>query len=178
MGSYTSSVNDKVLELFGLDDIVIEISVTPNRGDALGVFGIARDLAAAGVGKLIFPDIPINKEIKYATIDKEEYKYSPLIALREFTGLKNGESPDWLRHYLQNIGVGSISAIVDITNYICYSFGRPMHAYDKSKLSGNLKISLACTDEKFLSGSTRRMLAWKLYMSGRVHACSLRPAIF
>ena len=152
-----AKIGDNVAQYFGLDDPVIEISVTPNRGDALGVYGIARDLAAAGAGKLIPVDISSNGEIKASACKNSEavVKYSPLFILREISGLKNIESPLWLKHYLQNIGVGSISAIVDITNYICHGFGRPMHAYDKTKLSGNLKVTKAEDGEKFKSLSDK-----------------------
>ena len=148
-----AKVGEEVAQYFGLDDATIDISVTPNRGDALGVYGIARDLAAAGVGKFLPLDISSNDEMKLSdcTNSEEVVKYSPLFTLCEISGLKNVESPLWMKNYLKNIGVGSISAIVDITNYICHGLGRPMHAYDKAKLSGNLKATLALQNEKFFA---------------------------
>lgn len=143
----SAKVGDEIAQYFGLDDIVIEISVTPNRGDMLGVYGIARDLAAAGMGKLKY-DLPDNPSISFSSSKNEGSK---LFVTREISGLKNPESPLWLKHYLENIGVGSISAIVDITNYICHAFGRPMHAYDKSKISGYLKVDYAKNGEQFLA---------------------------
>lgn len=147
----SAKVGEEVAKYFGLDDVVIDISVTPNRGDALGIYGIARDLAAAGIGKLFLLDTSSNERIKLSECKNSEsvVKYSPFFTLCEISGLKNVESPLWLKNYLKNIGVGSISAIVDVTNYICHGLGRPMHAYDKSKLSGNLKVTLANAGEKF-----------------------------
>lgn len=143
-------IGEEVLKYFGLDDVVVEISVTPNRGDMLGIYGIARDLAASGIGRLIPPALSGNQDIKFQTCSNAHTaEYSSLFVFREISGLQNIESPLWLKHYLQNIGVNPISAIVDITNYMCYSYGRPMHAYDKAKLSGNLKITLGKNEEKF-----------------------------
>ena len=141
-----AKIGDSVGKFFGLDDPVIDISVTPNRGDVLGVYGIARDLAAAGVGKLL--DVIPSVQVKNSEVHNPD---APLFVLREISGLKNVQSPLWLKHYLENIGVRSISAIVDITNYICHGFGRPMHAYDKSKLSGNVRVTKAVEGEKFKS---------------------------
>lgn len=157
---------------YGLDDPVFDINVTPNRGDALGVYGIARDLAAKGLGNLenwhrrlflagasgstayaphfqtleLFPNSPspANSSISSVTenftsdfdLRVKDEEQCPLFAVREISGLKNCQSPDWLKKLLVNIGLNPISAIVDVTNYICYSFGQPMHAYDKNKLSG------------------------------------------
>lgn len=155
--SQDAVVGEAIAKYLGMDDSIIEISVTPNRGDALGVYGIARDLAAAGMGKLLTPHIP-NGEAEQIS-SSNDVSLSPLFALREITGLKNSASPPWLVHYLENIGVGSISAIVDITNYMCHSFGRPMHAYDKAKLSGDLRVSKASENEDFaaLSGKEYKL---------------------
>ena len=155
-----AKVGEEVAQYFGLDDATIDISVTPNRGDALGVYGIARDLAAAGAGTLIPVDISSNNEIKFSECKNAEavIKDSSFFTLCEISGLKNVESPTWLKNYLQNIGVSSISAIVDITNYMCHTFGRPMHAYDKSKLTGNLKVTRANAGEKFKALSNKEYI--------------------
>ena len=145
-------IGSDIAGYFGFDDPVIHINVTPNRADALGVYGIARDLAAAGIGKLKPLVIPVIKEefssdTEVRVLNEEA---CPLFAIREIKNLKNVESPKWLKQHLENIGVGSISAIVDVTNYMSYSFGQPMHAYDADKIKGNLIID-SLSPEKILA---------------------------
>jgi len=132
-------------EVEGLDDPVIEIAITPNRGDCLGVYGIARDLAAAGLGKLKQVDIEATPGAFKSpiTVDVKDKKLCPLFIGRYFKNVKNGPSPAWLKRRLESVGIGPISKLVDITNYICISFGRPLHVYDAKKLKGNLKIRKA-----------------------------------
>ncbi len=144
-------VGDSFIKYCGLDDPAIEVSVTPNRGDCLGVYGIARDLAAAGLGELravAWPEVKTSFPID-TKVTLESTKDCPAFAFCEIRGLTNGKSPEWLKHRLENIGLTPISAIVDVTNYICYSFGRPMHAYDRDKLSGNLQVNRAKKNEQF-----------------------------
>jgi phenylalanyl-tRNA synthetase beta chain len=134
----------------GKDDPVIEIAITPNRGDCLGVYGIARDLAAAGLGKLKPLDTKVvsgefTSPISVAIEDKKE---CPLFVGRYFKGVKNAESPQWLRTRLEAIGLRPISALVDITNYITYSFGRPLHVYDAKRISGDLTVRRAKSEEQ------------------------------
>jgi phenylalanyl-tRNA synthetase beta chain len=141
---------ESFLKYFGLDDPVIDIFVTPNRGDCLGVYGIARDLAASGIGAL--KPLQYNKvEAKFNSNFKaliENKKLSKGFVLREFKNVKNCKSPIWLQNLLKNIGVNPISALVDITNYISYSFARPLHAYDKAKIGGSLMVREARAGEK------------------------------
>ncbi|WCR59137.1 MAG: Phenylalanine--tRNA ligase beta subunit [Wolbachia endosymbiont of Ctenocephalides felis wCfeF] len=130
-------------------DPVIDINVTPNRGDCLGVYGIARDLAATGIGTLKALNIPqltcsISSPINVKVTDGESFISGMYIA-----NVKNKESPKWLKDRLQLIGMRSISAIVDITNYIMISFGRPMHAYDAKKIEEELVVRKANSGEKF-----------------------------
>lgn len=135
-------IGDNVAKYLGADDPVIHINVTPNRADALGVYGIARDLAASNLGKL--------KELKIPAISgkfKSDYSLQvkdsaacPLFAIREIRNVQNAKTPAWLKNLLENIGVGSISPLVDVTNYISYSFGQPMHAYDADKTAKDLIV--------------------------------------
>ncbi|MGL9759100.1 MAG: phenylalanine--tRNA ligase subunit beta [Wolbachia sp.] len=141
----------KVGDKFFNCDPVIDINVTPNRGDCLGVYGIARDLAATGIGTLKTLSIPqltssINSLIDVEVTDGESFISGIYIA-----NVKNQESPKWLKDKLESIGMRSISAIVDITNYIMISFCRPMHAYDAKKIEGELKVRKANNGEKFTS---------------------------
>ncbi len=131
-------------------DPVIDINVTPNRGDCLGVYGIARDLAATEIGTLKALNVPqlacsMDSPINVKVTDAESFISGIYIA-----NVKNQESPKWLKDKLESIGMRSISAIVDITNYIMISFGRPMHAYDAKKIEGELVVRKATKGEKFV----------------------------
>jgi len=152
------SLGEKFIEIFNLDDPVIEINITPNRGDCLSIRGVARDLAAAGLGKL--KENTLIKNIK-GTFDSpiqwekdfkgnEEY-ICPGVAGRYFKNVTNKESPTWLQQRLKAIGLRPISALVDITNYITYDLGRPLHVYDADKISGNLKMRFAKENETCLT---------------------------
>ena len=145
-------IGNKATKYLGVDDPVIHINITPNRADALGVYGIARDLAAAGIGKLKDLQIPaINHKFRTNfDIQIKDSDACSLFAIREIRDLNNTKSPEWLKNLLQNIGVGSISPLVDITNYISYSFGQPMHAYDADKIGGsNLTVETLKSNIKF-----------------------------
>lgn len=141
-------IGESFTKYYGLDDPVFVINVTPNRGDALGVYGIARDLAAKGIGTLKELKIPkVNSTFtSKRKLNIEDKEACPLFAFREIRNLKNKPSPDWLQKLLKNIGVKPISSIVDVTNYIAYSFGQPMHAYDAEKLDGGIIINRHCEE--------------------------------
>ncbi len=128
-----------------LNDPVIEIAITPNRGDCLGVRGIARDLAASGLGTLkpLKIDVVNGGYKSPISVEIEAPDQAPLFIGRYIKNVKNIESPDWLKKKLESIGLNPISALVDITNYLTFDFGRPAHIYDADKLNGNLKIRLA-----------------------------------
>jgi phenylalanyl-tRNA synthetase beta chain len=146
-------VGDKVTDVFGINDKLIEINVTPNRGDCLGVFGIARDLAASGIGTLKNPEITQTpSQFPFPLkVENHEDKSCTYAAFRQIKNIKNCQSPKWLKDKLEAVGMNSISAIVDITNYVMHSLNRPMHAYDASKVEGEINIRFAKKDEKFTS---------------------------
>jgi phenylalanyl-tRNA synthetase beta chain len=132
-------------------DPVIEIAITPNRQDALGVEGIARDLAARGLGKLISQapqpvpgsfDSPIGISIDDDTLDG-----APHFTGRLIKGVKNGPSPEWLQQRLKAIGLRPISALVDITNFFTFDRNRPLHVFDADKVQGNLRVHRATGGE-------------------------------
>ncbi|WP_026789925.1 phenylalanine--tRNA ligase subunit beta [Pleomorphomonas oryzae] len=137
-------------------DPVIDISITPNRPDCLGVRGIARDLAARGLGKLK-PDplkpvagtfaSPVPIALKFDGDDTP----CPVFAGRVVRGLKNGPSPKWLQDRLKAIGLRPISALVDITNYLTFDRGRPLHVYDADKLTGTISARLGKAGESLLA---------------------------
>ncbi|MBW7944855.1 MAG: phenylalanine--tRNA ligase subunit beta [Sphingomonadaceae bacterium] len=132
------AVGTPFAEVLGLDDPVIEVSVTPNRQDCMGVRGIARDLAALGLGTLK-PGTVESIEGRYdcpVEIRTDDAQGCPAFFGRVVQGVKNGPSPDWLQRRLTAIGLRPISALVDITNFISFDRGRPLHVYDLAKLSG------------------------------------------
>ncbi|MDP3783930.1 MAG: phenylalanine--tRNA ligase subunit beta, partial [Sphingopyxis sp.] len=124
----------------GAGDPVIDISITPNRQDCMGVRGIARDLAAAGLGMLKPLDVPtIIGEGEPATeIRTDDTEGCPAFYGRTISGVANGTAPEWMRRRLAAIGQRSISALVDISNYVMFDLGRPSHIYDRVKLTGPL----------------------------------------
>lgn len=131
--------------LFGLDDPVIEINLTPNRADCAGVRGIARDLAAKGIGtlkpldvKAVKPafDTPIGVTIK-------DSGACPQFLGRMIKGVKNGPSPEWLQRRLKAIGLRPISVLVDITNYFTIGLNRPLHVFDADKIKGSIHVRLS-----------------------------------
>jgi phenylalanyl-tRNA synthetase beta chain len=139
-----------------LDDPMIEINLTPNRADCTGVHGIARDLAAADMGKLkdaaiepikgAFP-CPVNVKLDFGATPS----LCPAFALRLVRGVKNGPSPEWLQRRLTAIGLRPINALVDITNFITYDRGRPLHVFDAAKVRGNLTVRRASAGETLLA---------------------------
>ena len=144
-------------EAMGLADPVIEIEITPNRGDCLGVRGVARDLAAAGVGTMkplncapvpgaFESPIKVNLEFKAGTEDA-----CPYFVGRTIRGVKNGESPKWLKDKLSAIGLRPISALVDITNLMTMDLGRPLHVFDAAKVKGDIHVRLSKQGEKLLA---------------------------
>jgi phenylalanyl-tRNA synthetase beta chain len=151
----TAEVGKPFAEVMGLDDPVIEIGLTPNRPDCLGVRGIARDLAAAGLGTLK----PLTRGAPVAGGHESPMAWRrdlpagaedacPYVAGRHFSGVKNGESPAWMQQRLTAIGLRPISALVDITNYVTFDLGRPLHVFDADKVSGDLTMRLAKTGEE------------------------------
>ncbi len=122
----------------GLDDPVIEISVTPNRGDCLSVRGVARDLAAAGLGTLRpFNPAPIEGAGASRVSWRNEFPQAcPWILGRTVSGVTNGESPEWLQARLTSIGLRPINVLADITNFFTHDLGRPLHVFDANKITG------------------------------------------
>ena len=174
----------------GLDDPVIEIAVTPNRGDALAVRGIARDLAAAGLGKLK-PWDPEPVGGKFCTIGwKIVWKDAcPWVVGRTIHNVKNGPSPDWLQRRLVSIGLRPINKLVDITNFYTYDLGRPMHVYDEDLIAGGtLKLragdpmgesfkalngrEIEITEEDFVIADAEKVVSLAGIIGGEATACN------
>ena len=135
--------------VMGLDDPIIEIAITPNRGDCLGVRGVARDLAAAGIGSLKpLANGPVPGAFKsdinvHLDFDANAQAACPYFVGRYIRGVSNGESPQWLKEKLLSIGLRPISALVDITNLMTFDLNRPLHVFDAGKIKGDLTVRLA-----------------------------------
>ncbi|SCW38657.1 phenylalanyl-tRNA synthetase beta subunit [Rhizobium mongolense subsp. loessense] len=138
-----------------LDDPVIEINLTPNRPDCTSIYGIARDLAASGLGTLKTrpaPSFAVEGETPVKVkLDLDDEKLCPGFALRLVRSVKNGSSPRWMQQRLLAIGLRPINALVDITNYMTFDQGRPMHVFDAAKVSGNLTVRRAREGETVLA---------------------------
>lgn len=152
------AVGTPFAEVLGFDDPVIEVAITPNRQDCMGVRGIARDLAALGLGTLK-PGAIESVEGGYdcpVEIRTDDPEGCPAFFGRVVRGVKNGPSPDWLQRRLTAIGLRPISALVDITNFITFDRGRPLHVYDLAKLSGAVVARRAADGESVvaLNGKT------------------------
>ncbi len=139
----------------GLDDAVIDINLTPNRPDCTSIHGIARDLAAAGLGTLKprpRPELALQGETAIGLkITLDDAKLCPGFALRLVRGVKNCPSPAWMQARLKAIGLRPINALVDITNYMTFDQGRPMHVFDAAKVKGDLTVRRAQDGETVLA---------------------------
>ena len=143
------------IEALKLNDPIFEIGITPNRGDCLGIRGVARDLSAKGIGKL--------KPLKFDKIEHLDFE-SPIswniknddnsceyVVSRYFKNVSNSKSPDWLQKKLLSLGLRPINALVDITNFITLDIGRPLHVFDADKVEKQLDMRLANSNEKILA---------------------------
>jgi phenylalanyl-tRNA synthetase beta chain len=137
----------------GLGDAVLDIKVTPNRADCLGVRGIARDLAAAGLGCLKPLDAtPVPGRFRSPiAVHIEDHLACPLFLGRHIRSVRNGPSPAWLQNRLESIGLRPISALVDITNFLTFDVNRPLHVFDAGRLAGDLTVRLARSGETLLA---------------------------
>ncbi|MDX2156970.1 MAG: phenylalanine--tRNA ligase subunit beta [Hyphomicrobiaceae bacterium] len=152
------SVGKRYAEVLGLSDPVIEIKLTPNRPDCTGVRGVARDLAAAGLGALKPErpiegvegsyDSPVDILLEFPSLDGAP---CTCFAGRYIKGIKNGASPAWMQQRLKAIGQRPINAVVDVTNYIMIDRGRPLHVYDADKLTGAIRSRMARNGEQVLA---------------------------
>lgn len=132
-----------------MDDPIFDIAITPNRGDCLSIRNIARDLVACGLGTLKSQEIvPVKGSFPNPISIERKTELCPLFAGRLIKNVKNVPSPEWLKRKLEAIGVRSISALVDVTNFLSYDMGRPMHAFDASKIKDKLVIRISQTGEK------------------------------
>ena len=155
--AHAAELGKRFVDVMGLDDPVIEVKLTPNRPDCTGVRGIARDLAACGLGTLKPEpklsgvegkyDCPIDIKLEFP---KGAEEACPCFAGRYIRGIKNGASPAWMQRRLKAVGSRPINAVVDVTNYISLDRGRPLHVYDADKLKGAICARLGRKGERFV----------------------------
>lgn len=172
----SGEVGDRFVDWLAINDPakvdpVIEIAITPNRPDALGVRGIARDLAARGLGTLkpcSVDEVPaaFQSEIN-VSIDEDTLDGCPVFYGRLIKGVKNGPSPVWLQDRLRAIGLRPISFLVDVTNFFTYDQNRPLHVFDADKVSGHLRVHRAAGGEEIvaLDEKTYSLLAGQMVIS-------------
>jgi phenylalanyl-tRNA synthetase beta chain len=150
-------VGQSYVEYAGIGGVVYDISITPNRGDATGIYGVARDLAAYGLGELnpttvYFAPVPSSGPSPIPPLQQQfapgEPKAIRKFAGRYIAGVKNGPSPEWLQKRLRDVGLRPINALADITNFVSQGWGRPLHAYDADKVQGTMLLRNARAGEK------------------------------
>jgi phenylalanyl-tRNA synthetase beta chain len=144
-------LNQDLREALDLNDVMLEVNATPNRGDCMSVFGIARDYAAARERRYLTArvDSVAARGTAGFPVTLEEPAACPIFASRVIRGVKAGaQSPPWLRERLRRVGVNSISPIVDVTNYVMMDLGQPMHAYDLARVDQGIRVRLATPNER------------------------------
>lgn len=149
-----TDVGAPVAGLMGMDDPVIDFEVTPNRPDWLGVVGIARDLAACGLGTFKAPKaaaVKTNGQACPIGVKVDAAAGCPAFAGRVIRGVKNGPSPDWMQHRLRSVGISPKNMLVDVTNYLSLDRARPLHVYDVAKLSGTVVARAGRDGESFVA---------------------------
>ena len=146
----TAPLNENLRTFLKLEDFAFEVNATPNRGDCMSVFGIARDYVAARERRyLAYQPQPVPAQSDAVFPVTLESESCPVFAARVIRGVRTGaKAPDWMRERLRRVGSSSISAIVDITNYVMLELGHPLHAYDLTKLSGRIIVRMAKRDER------------------------------
>lgn len=147
----TCEIGTNIADILGINAVVIDIAITPNRGDCLSVYGIARDLAAKGLGKLKdLENIKIKTKFESGKQlfieDSNCHKFS----FRTIRNVQNCVSPEWLQKKLLAVDINPKNALIDITNYVMFTLGQPLHCYDCNKINGNLKIKYAKENEEFV----------------------------
>ncbi|MBO0764730.1 MAG: phenylalanine--tRNA ligase subunit beta [Hyphomicrobiaceae bacterium] len=156
--AFADKLGERYADALGLSDPVLDVKVTPNRPDCTGVRGIARDLAAANLGKLKPDkkptgvggdyDCPIDIKLE---LPRHAADACPCFAGRYIRGVKNGAAPAWMQQRLKAVGLRPINALVDVTNYLSLDRGRPLHVYDADKLQGAIRARLGRRGERFLA---------------------------
>jgi phenylalanyl-tRNA synthetase beta chain len=132
-------------------DTILDVEITPNRGDLLSHFGLAREIAALTGKKLKLMPPEVKLDIKRSGVTIAATRECPFFSARKIDNVKVGPSPQWLRAKIEGVGIRSINNIVDISNFVMLELGQPTHAFDADKLRGSINVRLARDSEKFLA---------------------------
>jgi phenylalanyl-tRNA synthetase beta chain len=147
-----AKIGDNLTKYFDLDDVIITCNITPNRGDCLSIYGIAKELAAAGLGSLFPLNIPNLSPKKESNLPSVLIpKKCPIFSLWHLENVAQVETPNWMSYRLANVGLKKIHPIVDILNYVSHSFGQPMHAYDSTALKGPITVTYSQKDSHVIA---------------------------
>jgi phenylalanyl-tRNA synthetase beta chain len=132
-------------------DTILDVEITPNRGDLLSHFGLAREIAALTGKRLKLMPPEVKIDIKRSGVSIAATRECPFFSARRIDNVKVGPSPQWLRAKIESVGIRSINNIVDISNFVMLELGQPTHAFDADKLRGSITVRLARDGEKFLA---------------------------
>src|SRR5881392_2439736 len=145
-----AKIGSPIGDLFPADTI-LDVEITPNRGDLLSHFGLAREIAALSGRKLKLMPPEVKLDIKRSSVTIAATRECPFFSARKIDNVKVGPSPQWLRAKIESIGIRSISNIVDVSNFVMLELGQPTHAFDADKLRGGINVRLARDGERFLA---------------------------
>jgi phenylalanyl-tRNA synthetase beta chain len=156
-------------------DTILDVEITPNRGDLLSHFGLAREIAALTGKKLKSAPLESKIEIKRSGVTIEATRECPFFSARKIKNVKVGPSPHWLRAKIESVGIRSINNIVDISNFVMLELGQPTHAFDADKLTGDINVRLARDGEKFLAldGKTYSLQPDNCVVADQQHAVGI-----
>ena len=167
-------------DALGLRDFVLDVSIPANRPDCLGHVGVAREVAALLGKKARRPDATLHPGARDATalttVSIDDPVACPRYTARVIEGVRIGPSPRWMRRRLEAVGVRSISNLVDISNYVMFEVGQPLHAFDADKLDGGIRVRRARPDETLvtLDGQTRKLEPADILICDARRAVALR----
>ncbi len=145
-----AKIGAPIADLFPAETI-LDVEITPNRGDLLSHFGLAREIAALSGNKLKLMPREVKIEIRRSGVSIDATRECPFFSARKIDNVKVGPSPQWLRAKIESVGIRSINNIVDISNFVMLEVGQPTHAFDADKLRGSINVRLARDGEKFLA---------------------------
>ncbi|HEV2994643.1 MAG TPA: phenylalanine--tRNA ligase subunit beta [Chthoniobacterales bacterium] len=156
-------------------DTVLDVEITPNRGDLLSHFGLAREISALTEKKVKLPAAETKIDRKKSGVEISAPRECPFFSARKIENVKVGPSPDWLRAKIESVGIRSINNIVDVSNFVMLELGQPTHAFDADKLKGGINVRLAHDGENFLAldGKTYSLTPENLVIADQEHAVGI-----
>jgi phenylalanyl-tRNA synthetase beta chain len=169
-----ATVGTPISDLFP-SDTILDVEITPNRGDLLSHFGLGRELAALTGKKLKSTPRESKIPVRKTGVTISATRECPFFSARRIDDVKVGPSPQWLRAKIESVGIRSINNIVDISNFVMLELGQPTHAFDADKLKGDIDVRLACDGEKFLAldGKTYSLKPDNCVVADQEHAVGI-----